>query len=247
MEENRDLMISVKNVSMQFNVASEKVDNLKEYAMRLIKRQLFFESFWALNDVSFDMYRGDTLGLVGLNGSGKSTLLKIVAGVMKPTKGSSEIHGTIAPMIELGAGFDPDLTGRENIFLNGAVLGYSKKFMESVYDEIVDFAEIGNFIDTPLKNYSSGMQARLGFAASTVIKPDILIVDEVLGVGDYRFQQKCEKRIQELMAGNTTVLFVSHSLEQVQRICKRAIWLDHGVVKMDGPATEVAKAYHAQK
>ena len=247
MEENRDLMISVKNVSMQFNVASEKVDNLKEYAMRLIKRQLFFESFWALNDVSFDMYRGDTLGLVGLNGSGKSTLLKIVAGVMKPTKGSSEIHGTIAPMIELGAGFDPDLTGRENIFLNGAVLGYSKKFMESVYDEIVDFAEIGNFIDTPLKNYSSGMQARLGFAASTEIKPDILIVDEVLGVGDYRFQQKCEKRIQELMAGNTTVLFVSHSLEQVQRICKRALWLDHGVVKMDGPAAEVAKAYHAQK
>ncbi|MBQ4093974.1 MAG: ABC transporter ATP-binding protein [Oscillospiraceae bacterium] len=245
--ENRDLMISVKNVSMQFNVASEKVDNLKEYAMRLIKRQLFFESFWALDDVSFDMYRGDTLGLVGFNGSGKSTLLKVVAGVMKPTKGSSAIYGSIAPMIELGAGFDPDLTGRENIFLNGAVLGYSKKFMESVYDEIVDFAEIGDFIDTPLKNYSSGMQARLGFAASTVVRPDILIVDEVLGVGDYRFQQKCEKRIQELMDSNTTVLFVSHSMDQVRRICKRAIWLEHGKVKMDGPVDEVASAYEAQQ
>ena len=244
---NKDLMISVKNVSMQFNMSSEKVDSLKEYVMRFFKRQLFFESFWALKDVSFDLYRGDTLGLVGLNGSGKSTLLKIVAGVMKPTKGSSEIYGTIAPMIELGAGFDPDLTGRENIFLNGAILGYSREFMESVYDEIVDFAEIGDFIDTPVKNYSSGMQARLAFAASTVVKPDILIVDEVLGVGDYRFQQKCEKRIQELMAGNTTVLFVSHSIDQVKRICKRAIWLDHGVVKMDGPAAEVAKAYHEQK
>ena len=238
-----DLMVSVKNVSMEFNMSTEKVDSLKEYAMRIFQGRLFFESFWALKDVSVDVRRGETLGIVGSNGSGKSTLLKIIAGVIKPTKGTTEIFGTLSPMIELGAGFDPDLTGRENIFLNGAILGHNKKFMDSVYDEIVDFSELGPFIDTPLKNYSSGMQARLAFATSTVVKPQILIVDEVLGVGDFHFQEKCEKRINELMEDNTTVIFVSHSIEQVQRICKRAIWINKGVLMMDGPVKEVCDRY----
>ena len=238
-----DLMVSVKNVSMEFNMSTEKVDSLKEYTMRLFQGRLFFESFWALKDVSVDVHRGETLGIVGSNGSGKSTLLKIIAGVIKPTKGTTEIFGTLSPMIELGAGFDPDLTGRENIFLNGAILGHSRKFMNEVYDEIVDFSELGPFIDTPLKNYSSGMQARLAFATSTVVKPQILIVDEVLGVGDFHFQEKCEKRINELMEDNTTVIFVSHSIEQVQRICKRAIWINKGVLMMDGPVKEVCDRY----
>ncbi len=241
--QNNDIMVSVKNVSMEFNMSTEKVDSLKEYTMRFFQGRLFFESFWALKDVSVEVHRGETLGIVGSNGSGKSTLLKIIAGVMKPTKGTTEVFGTLSPMIELGAGFDPDLTGRENIFLNGAILGHNKKFMDSVYDEIVDFSELGPFIDTPLKNYSSGMQARLAFATSTVVKPQILIVDEVLGVGDFHFQEKCEKRINELMADNTTVIFVSHSIEQVQRICKRAIWLNKGVLMADGPAKEVCERY----
>ena len=241
--QNNDIMVSVKNVSMEFNMSTEKVDSLKEYTMRFFQGRLFFESFWALKDVSVEVRRGETLGIVGSNGSGKSTLLKIIAGVMKPTKGTTEVFGTLSPMIELGAGFDPDLTGRENIFLNGAILGHNKKFMDSGYDEIVDFSELGPFIDTPLKNYSSGMQARLAFATSTVVKPQILIVDEVLGVGDFHFQEKCEKRINELMADNTTVIFVSHSIEQVQRICKRAIWLNKGVLMADGPAKEVCERY----
>ncbi len=241
--QNNDIMVSVKNVSMEFNMSTEKVDSLKEYTMRFFQGRLFFESFWALKDVSVEVRRGETLGIVGSNGSGKSTLLKIIAGVMKPTKGTTEVFGTLSPMIELGAGFDPDLTGRENIFLNGAILGHNKKFMDSVYDEIVDFSELGPFIDTPLKNYSSGMQARLAFATSTVVKPQILIVDEVLGVGDFHFQEKCEKRINELMADNTTVIFVSHSIEQVQRICKRAIWLNKGVLMANGPAKEVCERY----
>ena len=236
-------MVSVENVSMEFNMSTEKVDSLKEYTMRFFQGRLFFESFWALNDVSLEVKKGETLGIVGNNGSGKSTLLKIIAGVMKPTKGKVEVYGTLSPMIELGAGFDPDLTGRENIFLNGAILGRSKAFMESVYDEIVDFSEIGAFIDTPLKNYSSGMQARLAFATSTVVKPEILIVDEVLGVGDFHFQEKCEKRIHELMANETTVIFVSHSIDQVKRICKRAIWLNKGNMIIDGPTEEVCERY----
>ena len=241
--EEKQLMVSVQNVSMEFNMATEKVDSLKEYTMRLIQGRLMFEPFWALKDVSVDIRKGETLGIVGFNGSGKSTLLKIIAGVMKPTKGTAEVFGTMSPMIELGAGFDPDLTGRENIFLNGAILGRSKQFMESVYDEIVEFSELKPFIDTPVKNYSSGMQARLAFAASTVVKPQILIVDEVLGVGDRKFQEKCEKRINELMANETTVIFVSHSTEQVMRVCRRAIWLNKGELVMDGSSEDVCKAY----
>ncbi|MEG1017421.1 MAG: ATP-binding cassette domain-containing protein, partial [Oscillospiraceae bacterium] len=195
-----ELMVEVKNVTMEFNMTSEKVDSLKEYFVRLVKRKLFFNSFLALKDVSVRVEKGEVLGIVGLNGSGKSTLLKIISGIMKPTKGSAEIFGTLSPLIELGAGFDIDLTARENIFLNGSVLGYSRKFMEYVFDDIVEFSELSEFLDIPIKNFSSGMQARLGFAIATVVEPQILIVDEVLAVGDFKFQKKCEQRIQKLMS-----------------------------------------------
>lgn len=240
---NDDIAIKVENVSMEFNLSSEKVDNIKETVMRFFQHKLFFNSFWALTDVSFEVKRGEIFGIVGFNGSGKSTLLKVVSGVLKPTKGKAELFGTLSPLIELGAGFDLDLTGRENIYLNGAVLGYSKKFMESIFDEIVEFSELGEFIDVPIKNYSSGMQARLGFSIATVVKPQILILDEVLGVGDYKFQKKCEDRINELMQGDTTVLFVSHSMEQVKRLCSRILWLDHGKVMMIGDTEEVYAVY----
>ena len=211
-------IISVKNVGMRFNLATETVDNLKEYFIKLTKKTLKFEEFWALDDVSLDVMPGDFYGLVGLNGSGKSTLLKTIAGVLKPTRGSLTVRGTIAPLIELGAGFDMDLTARENIYLNGAVLGFSKKFMDEHFQEIVDFSELHNFLDVPLKNYSSGMVARIAFAIATVTDPDILIADEVLAVGDYTFQQKCEKRMKQLIDNGTTVLFVSHSIEQVKAL-----------------------------
>ncbi len=240
-----DIVIDVNNVTMEFNRASERLDSLKEAVTRLLKGKLRFESFYALQDVSVQVERGEILGIVGLNGSGKSTMLKIIAGIMKPTKGSANIYGTLSPMIELGAGFDLDLTGRENIFLNGSVLGYSKAFMESVFDEIVDFSELHAFLDVPIKNYSSGMQARLGFAVATVVKPQVLLVDEVLGVGDFKFQQKCEKRINELLAGETTVIFVSHSIEQVRRLCTRVLWLEAGKLKMLGDTETVCAAYNA--
>lgn len=239
----KDTMVEVDNVSMEFNMSSEKIDSLKEYFTRLIKGNLHFKSFWALQDVSFNVGRGEVLGIIGLNGSGKSTLLKIISGIMKPTKGETCLYGTLSPMIELGAGFDIDLTGRENIFLNGSVMGYSKAFMESVYDEIVDFSELGPFIDTQVKNYSSGMQARLGFAVATVVKPQILIVDEVLSVGDFKFQEKCERRIEELLAGDTTVLIVTHSLEQIRRLCTRVLWLEKGRTVMLGETDAVCDAY----
>ena len=244
MQDNiRDFMVNIENVTMEFNTSSEKVDSLKEYFTRLVQGRLNFKSFLALKDVFVQISRGEVFGIVGLNGSGKSTLLKIVSGIMKPTKGKSEIFGTLSPMIELGAGFDIDLTGRENIYLNGSVLGYSKSFIENVFAEIVEFAEIEEFLDVPIKNYSSGMQARLGFAIATVVKPQILIVDEVLGVGDFKFQKKCEKRINELLSGSTTVLFVSHSIKQVERLCTRVMWLEQGRIKMIGDAKAVCKAY----
>ncbi|MBR4036235.1 MAG: ABC transporter ATP-binding protein [Oscillospiraceae bacterium] len=236
-------IVSVKNVSMRFNLASEKVDSLKEYFIKMTKKSLKFEEFWALNDVSIDIMPGDFYGLVGLNGSGKSTLLKTIAGVLKPTKGSVTVRGTIAPLIELGAGFDMDLTARENIYLNGAVLGFSKQFMDEHFQEIVDFSELHNFLDVPLKNYSSGMVARIAFAIATVTDPDILIADEVLSVGDYTFQQKCERRMRELIEGGTTVIFVSHSIEQVKALCNKATWLEHGKVIMTGAAEEVCNEY----
>jgi len=236
-------VVRVQDVGMMFNLSQEKVDNLKEYVIKLLKRQLLFQEFWALRDISFEVERGDRLGIVGLNGAGKSTLLKIISGVMKPTEGNVDIHGRVVPLLELGAGFDHNYTGRENIYLNGAILGYSKEFIEEKFHEIVEFSEIGQFIDVPLKNYSSGMKARLGFSIATVVEPEILILDEVLSVGDAKFKQKSEERILQLFDKGITVLFVSHSTEQVQRLCNKAIWLEHGKIIMQGSADEVCTKY----
>lgn len=238
-------VIKVSHVTRKFNLSKEKVDSIKEYLIKLMKRQLMYNEFVALDDVSFEVKKGEVLGLVGFNGSGKSTMLKIIAGVMKPSSGSVEVQGTMAPMIELGAGFDPNLTGRENIYLNGYVFGFSKQFITEKFDEIVDFSEIAEFIDVPLKNYSSGMKARLGFAIATTVRPQILIVDEVLAVGDYRFQAKCQKRMKEMISNDTTVLFVSHSMPQVRDLCDRCVWLEKGKVKMIGTADEVCDVFEA--
>lgn len=235
--------IEVDHVSMLFNMSSEKVDNLKEYFVRLVTRKLNFEEFWALRDVSFKIEKGDRLGVMGFNGAGKSTLLKVVAGVLKPTTGSVKIRGVIAPMLELGAGFDMNYTGKENIFLYGATMGYSRKFLEEKYDEIVEFSELGKFINTPMKNYSSGMKSRLGFAIATAVKPDILILDEVLSVGDATFKEKSEQRIMELMDDGVTVLFVSHSTERVEKICNKAIILTKGQLVASGDAESICKIY----
>lgn len=236
-------MVKIENLSIRFNLAKERVDSLKEYFIKFAKGSLEFEEFWALKDVSLEIKKGDVYGLVGLNGSGKSTLLKVVAGVLKPTKGICLVSGSIAPLIELGAGFDMDLTARENIFLNGAVLGFSKKHMLEKFDDIVSFSELHEFLDVPLKNYSSGMVARIAFAIATSTKPDILIADEILSVGDYAFQEKCEKRMRELMSGGTTVILVSHSIDQVKRLCNKATWIEKGVALMSGDVLEVCNAY----
>ena len=235
--------VKAEHVVIRFNMASEKIDNLKEYFIKLVKHELMFKEFLALNDVSFEVKKGEAWGIIGVNGSGKSTLLKAICGILKPYKGKITVNGSIAPLIELGAGFDGDLTARENIFLNGAVLGHDKKFMEQHFDEIVEFAELQDFLDMPIKNYSSGMAARLGFAIATIVKPDILICDEVLSVGDYAFQKKCEKRMNEMRAAGTTLLYVSHSIESVQKICDHALWLQKGIVKGVGNVDEIAKQY----
>ena len=237
--------VEVKNVTMEFNMSKEKVDSIKEYFIKLVKRELHFEQFLALKDVSVTIEQGDVFGIVGLNGSGKSTLLKVISGILKPTKGTVKTVGTISPMIELGAGFDMDLTARENIFLNGSVLGYSKQMMEEKFDEILEFSELQPFVDVAVKNYSSGMVARLAFAIATITKPDILIVDEILAVGDFLFQQKCEKRIREMMDRGTTVIIVSHTIEQIERLCKHVLWLGPGNMKMLGDTKTVCDAYKA--
>lgn len=236
-------IITVDHVSMRFNLAQEKTETLKEYAVKLLRGQLMFNEFYALKDVSFQVERGESVALIGRNGSGKSTMLKVIAGVMYPSQGSVRVNGEIAPMIELGAGFDMELTARENIFLNGAVLGHDRAYMQEHFDSIIDFAELKDFVDVPVKNYSSGMLARLGFAVATEVKADLLVVDEVLGVGDFMFQQKCQKRLADMLSGDTTLLFVSHNSQQVRELCTRAIWLHHGVVRGDGPADEVCTAY----
>ncbi len=241
-----DIAIEIKNVSMRFNLSRYRVDSLKEYAIRLIKRELFFDEFWALTSISFTVKKGEVLGLIGLNGAGKSTLLKLVAGVLKPTKGEVTTVGTIAPLIELGAGFDPELTAKENVFMNGAILGYSPKYMKEKYTEIMDFAELWDFENVPVKNFSSGMYARLGFAISTIVNPDILIVDEILGVGDFRFQEKCKQRIDQMMSEGTTVLMVSHSLATITDYCDRVAWLDKGKLLAIGPADEICANYKNQ-
>lgn len=242
--DNSMTMIKVDHVSMVFNMASEQLNSLKEYAIQIIRRKLFFEGFTALDDISFEVKKGDVFGIIGTNGSGKSTLLKIIAGVLEPSGGSCEINGNIAPLIELGAGFDTELSARENIYLNGALLGYSKNFINEHFDEIVEFAEIEKFLDMPLKNFSSGMVARIAFAIATVIVPEILVVDEVLSVGDFMFQKKCEDRISELIEKHgVTVLIVSHSNDQIERLCNKAIWIEKGHTRMMGDAAKVCRVY----
>ena len=245
MDEKR-IMVDVDHVTIRFNLSNQKVDNLKEYFIKLVKKELMFQEFLAVKDVSFQIRQGEAWGLIGTNGSGKSTMLKAISGILKPYKGAIAVNGSVAPLIELGAGFDQELTARENIFLNGCVLGHSVKFMEEHFQEIVDFAEIHDFLDSPLKNFSSGMRARLGFAIATMVKPDILIVDEVLAVGDYKFRQKCEKRMKELRSGGTTLLFVSHNISDVKNLCTHAIWIDKGVERMKGEVNTVADAYMAE-
>lgn len=236
-------IISIDHVSMRFNLAKEKHESLKEYFIALTHGGIRFDEFFALKDVSFDIMPGDFYGLIGLNGSGKSTLLKIISGVYKPSSGKVTVRGTIAPLIELGAGFDMDLTARENIYLNGAVLGFDRDYMNEHFESIIEFSELRDFIDVPVKNFSSGMIARLGFSIATEVKADLLVVDEVLAVGDFMFQQKCMKRLEGMLADGSTLLFVSHASDTVRSLCNRAVWLDHGVKRADGPSDEVCTAY----
>lgn len=236
-------VLKVEHVGMKFNLSEEKVDNFKEYVIKLLKKELKYNEFWALRDVSFSLEKGDRLGILGLNGAGKSTLLKVIAGVFKPTEGSVKRKGKVVPLLELGAGFDKQYTGRENIYLYGAVLGYNKKYLDSKFDEIVKFSGLKKFIDVPIKNYSSGMKSKLGFSIATIAEPDILILDEVLSVGDAKFRKKSEKKIMSMMDGGTSVLFVSHSLKQVRRICNKAMILEQGRVVSIGEVEAVAETY----
>ncbi len=230
---------------MRFHMNTDKMLSLKEFVVALLRGKLQFQDFTALDQVSFQVKRGETLGLIGHNGAGKSTMLKVISGILKPTKGKVVVKGNVVPMLELGSSFDMDLTGRENIFLNGAILGYSEQFLNSKYDEIVAFSELGEFIESPVRNYSSGMLARLAFSVAAVVEPEILIVDEILSVGDSNFQEKSRNRMMKLMGGGTTVLFVSHSLEQIRTMCDRVVWLEHGKIRMIGKTEEVCNAYQA--
>ena len=238
-----DIALKLDDVGMLFNLSKEKVDSVKEYFIKLVKRELYFDEFWALRDISFEVKKGDRVGVLGLNGAGKSTLMKVIAGVFRPTEGSVYKEGVLAPMIELGAGFDMQYTGIENIYLYGAVLGYSRKFMDERLDEIIEFSELESFIDVPLKNYSSGMKARLGFAIATMVKPDILILDEVLSVGDAKFRKKSERKLLDMMDDNTTVLFVSHNIDQVRKICNKALILEKGRLVIYNDMELVVKRY----
>ena len=228
------MVIHAENISMRYLMTYDRIKSIKEYLVQMVQGKIKYEEFWALKNVSFDVQKGEVLGIIGHNGAGKSTLLKVISGILKPTGGILEVHGNVVPMLELGSGFDYDLTGRENIFLNGAILGYSEQYLKEKYDEIVMFSELGKFIDIPIRNYSSGMLMRLAFSVATVVKPEILIVDEILAVGDADFQEKSKARMLELMSGGATVLFVSHSLEQIREMCGRVLWLEHGEVKMIG-------------
>ena len=238
-----DKIIEVKNVSMGYRIDSNRVNTLKEWAVTKLKRQLHYEMFWALKDVSFDVDRGEVVGIIGRNGAGKSTILKIISGLFKPTEGTVITNGRVVPMLELGSGFDPELTGRENIFLNGAILGYTEQFLNDQYDQILEFSELEEFIDRPIKTYSSGMMMRLAFSVATIVKPEILIVDEILAVGDDAFQKKSHAKMMELMHGGATVLYVSHNLSQIRELCNKVVWLDHGKVVMQGDTEEVCDAY----
>lgn len=239
----KEVVIDAKNISMEFNLSKERTDNLKEYVIKALKRELRFQSFWALDDVSLQVRKGEKVGFLGVNGAGKSTLLKILSGVMKPTKGTVNIKGKIAPLLALGAGFDPNYTGRENIYFNGAILGNNFEFMDSKFDDIVEFSELEEFIDVPVKNYSSGMRSRLAFSIATAVNPEILILDEVLSVGDAAFQKKSQKRMNNMMKGDVTLLFVSHSVNQVRTLCDKAFWLDKGKLMAQGEVNEICDKY----
>lgn len=240
-----DEMIWTSNITMKYRLTSEKVDSLKYFFIKKVKRELQYEEFYALNGVSFSVHKGEVFGIIGRNGAGKSTLLKIIAGVLKPTNGIIVRNGSLAPLIELGAGFNNELTGKENIYLNGMLLGYSKKFISEKIDEIIEFSELGRFIHSPIKTYSSGMKARLGFSIATIVKPDILIVDEILAVGDTEFRKKSEQKIMSMIKLGTTVLLVSHSLDQMARLCNRVMWLERGKIKEIGNSDEVIEKYKA--
>lgn len=240
-------IVSVKNISLKFKMEQNRANSLKEFCVRWLKRDLKSEDFWALTDVSFDVEKGDVVGIIGHNGAGKSTLLKVISGIMKPTKGTIEAHGNIVPMLELGSGFDMELSGRENIYLNGAILGYSEEFLNEKYDEIVTFSELGNFIEAPLRTYSSGMLARLAFSVACIVEPEILIVDEILSVGDADFQEKSRARMMDLMTGGTTVFFVSHSLEQIREMCNKVVWLEHGKIQAVGKTEDICNMYEGAK
>ena len=239
-------MIEVSDVSMRFRMNSDRIMSLKEFVTTALRGKLRYQEFTALERVSFTVKKGETLGLIGRNGAGKSTMLKVISGILKPTEGSVTCHGNVVPMLELGSGFDMDLTGKENIFLNGAILGYSEGFLKAKYDEIVEFSELGQFIEVPIRNYSSGMLARLAFSIATVVQPEILIVDEILAVGDAQFQEKSKRRMMELVGGGTTVLFVSHSIEQIREMCSKAVWLEKGKIRVVGDAKELCDAYGAK-
>lgn len=242
----KEITISVRDIAMRFRMSDDRILSLKELFTRAVAGKIKMSEFWALKGVSFELHKGEVLGIIGRNGSGKSTLLKCISGILKPTRGSVSCNGNIVPMLELGSGFDPDLTGRENVFLNGAILGYTEQFLNEKFDEILEFSELGEFINIPIRNYSSGMMARLAFSVATVVNPQILIVDEILSVGDEAFQAKSRARMMELMGGGTTVLFVSHSIGQIREMCDRVLWLDSGEVKMLGDTDEVCNVYSNQ-
>lgn len=243
----KKVAIKVENVGMKFNLSADKVDNIKEYFIRLIKRSITYKEFWALKDVTFSINKGDRVAILGYNGAGKSTLLKVICGVLKPTEGYVKTNGRIVPLLELGAGFDPQYTGAENIYLYGAVLGYTKEFIDSKYDDIVEFSELGDFIHMPVKNYSSGMRARLGFSIASVVDPEILILDEVLSVGDVMFRKKSLRHINQMMSEGVTVLFVSHSVAQMRKICNKGLFLDCGTVKFFGDLEEAIELYESDE
>lgn len=239
-----DYIIDVNNVTVRFNKANMKVDNIKEYVVRLLRRELMFQEFIALKDINLHVKKGEAWGLVGTNGAGKSTLLKVISRILKPYKGTVDVKGSVAALIELGAGIDPNMTARENIFLNGTLLGYKKDFIQEKFDEIVEFSELQDFLDSPVKNFSSGMKARLGFSIATSVQPDILIADEILSVGDVRFKKKCSERMQNMLSNGTTLLYVSHNMKSIEQLCDKALWLDHGLPVMQGTSKEVCAAYN---
>ena len=238
-------MIKAENLTLCYRMSNDRINSIKEYMVAILKRKVKHTNFYALNDVSFEIHKGEVVGIVGNNGAGKSTLLKVIAGILRPTNGKVILNGNVAPMLELGSGFDPDLTGRENIFLNGSILGYSEEFLKSKFDEIVEFSELGDFINVPVRNYSSGMMMRLAFSVASMVSPDILILDEIMAVGDASFQEKSRARMMEMMSCGTTVLLVSHSIEQIRQLCDRVIWLDHGKLMAVGETQEICDQYVA--